>query len=72
MRYGVDNKHCFTLVLPDFKDIKEAQNNLTQAVMKVVPGLVDEEVDVEDAEEEESTETLPYVCQRLNVFGIVN
>ena len=40
--------------------------------MKVVPGLVDEEVDVEDAEEEESTETLPYVCQRLNVFGIVN
>ena len=69
MRYGVPANFVIMLLQPDGRRFKEAQQTLTETIVKVQPLLLREDEDLDDMEEEDNTDSLPYVCLRVPLLG---
>ena len=69
MRYGVPANFCTILLHPDAKRTSEALAAVTASVLKVQPLLMREDEDIDDMEDEDSPDALPYVCLRVPLLG---
>lgn len=69
MRYGVPVNFVVIFMKPDGKRGKEAQHGLTAQVLKVQPSLVRDDDDLDDVEEEDNPDDMPYVCAKIPVLG---
>ncbi len=69
MRYGVPANFCTMLLHPDAKRSTEALAAVTASVIKAQPLLMHEDEDVDDIEDEDTPDALPYVCLRVPLLG---
>ena len=69
MRYGVPVNFVVIFMKPDGKRGKEAQQGLTAQVLKVQPSLVRDDDDLDDVEEEDNPDDMPYVCAKIPILG---
>ena len=69
MRYGVPANFVVMFMKPDSKRPKEAQLGLTTQVLKVQPSLVREEEELDELEEEDNGDDMPYVCIKIPILG---
>lgn len=67
LRYGLPVDFTSVFIEPNLRREKQAKALLTRTVSKLSPQMA--HLSIEDEDEEEDTDNLPYVCHKFNVIG---
>lgn len=69
LRYGLPVDFSSMFIEPNMKREKQLKVLLGKTIAKLIPHLTHH---VEEGEEDDDTENLPYVCHKFNVIGASN
>lgn len=72
LRYGLPAEFTSFFFKPDAKQEKEIKGRLTSVILNIRPELRPKKTLIDEEDEEDSENNLPYVCLRFSSLGIAN
>jgi len=70
LRYGIPFESLTVLIDVDPKREKQLRASLTSTILKLKPELVQKKSLIEEEDDEENTDNLPFVGQKFSVIGV--